>query len=79
MNYTDQEIKNHKQFAITFIFFILNLGLILFSGIERNIIIGFIGYFGAVGTCLYIFWIGYSHGWELNRISGLRQAEEEEQ
>ena len=70
MKYTKQEIKNHKRFVLSFILFFLALTLIMIGIQKQLILFGIIGVPLIIFTQLWMFYIGYSQGWELKRLSG---------
>lgn len=69
MNYTKQEEKNHRNFIISILSQFFFLGLIGWSINNDEIILGTIGISGIILNTIWMFYIGYSHGWELKRIS----------
>ncbi len=72
MKYTIQEKKNHKSFLICWLFLILS-GILLSSNILTDWVIGWIM---LVVSWFKVAYTGYSHGWELKRISMIQEEEE---
>lgn len=68
MEYTRQERKNFRGFILSFLLLILSLALIIIGSQKELFLFGIIGILLAIFTQLWMFYIGYSHGWELKRI-----------
>ena len=68
IKFTKQEKKNHKDFAVSAILFLI--GAFCMAG--ENTIVWTIGWLLMSLSWFKVAHTGYSHGWELKRIS-LRQ------
>jgi hypothetical protein len=69
MKYTKQEKKNHNNFIFSLGNIFLLLSLMIWSMTNDYILFHTIGIIGIIINHLWMFHIGYSHGWELKRIS----------
>jgi hypothetical protein len=67
--YTKQERKNHVNFINAILIQFVLLAIIGFSIKEQIIILASLGLGCIMANTIWIFYIGYSHGWELKRIS----------
>ena len=78
MNYTYQERKNHKNFFISLGLEFLSLAGFIICVQEQWTLFGSLFLGALMFNFLWIFYIGYSHGWELKRISIIQEEEEEQ-
>ncbi len=75
IRHTIQEKKNHREFKFNVVMFLFNILLLIIS-IDNKIYwaVG-IGVFTLTLILYNMFLCGYSHGWELKRISMKEEKE----
>lgn len=72
---TKQEKKNIRKFVISLTMMMILLIISPFVFISESPIFLIVCNFGFIFNTLWMWWIGYSHGWELKRISMIEDKE----